>query len=104
MFIGQYRDRFGFEPICRILQLAPSTYWSQERRPPSARSQRDEELKTEITRVWRENFGVYGTQGLGSVEQGGDQGGPLHGGTTDAEPGIAGCGERKDEADHDPSR
>ena len=60
MFIDQYRDRFGVEPICRILQLAPSTYWSQKRRPRSARSERDEELKTEITRVWRENFGVYG--------------------------------------------
>jgi putative transposase len=60
MFIDAYRDRFGVEPICRVLQMAPSTYWSAKRRPPSARSIRDEELKVEITRVYEENFGVYG--------------------------------------------
>jgi len=60
MFIDTYRDRFGVEPICRVLQFAPSTYWSAKRRPPSVRSIRDEELKTEITRVHSENFGVYG--------------------------------------------
>jgi putative transposase len=60
MFVDAYRDRFGVEPICRAVQLAPSTYWSAKRRPPSARSVRDEALRTEILRVWRENFGVYG--------------------------------------------
>jgi putative transposase len=60
MFVDAYRDRFGVEPICRTLQLAPSTYWSAKRRPPSARSIRDEELKVEILRVFDENFGVYG--------------------------------------------
>ena len=59
-FIDGYRDRFGVEPICRALQFAPSTYWSAKRRPPSARSIRDEELKREIRRVFTENFGVYG--------------------------------------------
>jgi putative transposase len=60
MFIDAYRDRFGVEPICKTLQLAPSTYWSAKRRPRSARSIRDKALKTEIRRVHRENFGVYG--------------------------------------------
>ena len=60
MFIDAYRDRFGVEPICRVLQFAPSTYWSAKRRPRCARSVRDEYLKTEITRVHGENFGVYG--------------------------------------------
>lgn len=60
MFIDAHRGRFGVEPICRALQFAPSTYWSAKRRAPSARSRRDETLKTEIQRVWRENFGVYG--------------------------------------------
>ena len=40
--------------------MAPSTYWSQKRRPSSARSIRDEELKLDIKRVYDENFGVYG--------------------------------------------
>lgn len=60
MFIDAFRDRFGVEPICRTLQLAPSTYWSAKRRPPSQRSIRDTELKAGIGRVHAENFGVYG--------------------------------------------
>lgn len=60
MFVDAYRGEFGVEPICRSLQLAPSTYWSAKRRPPSARSIRDEELKVEIRRVFDGNFGVYG--------------------------------------------
>ena len=55
-----HRGHFGVEPICRVLQFAPSTYWSARRRPASARSQRDAELKAEIARVHAENFGVYG--------------------------------------------
>ena len=60
MFIDAFRAEFGVEPICRVLQFAPSTYWSQKRRPLSLRSIRDEELKTEIERVYEENFRVYG--------------------------------------------
>lgn len=45
-----------------MLQFAPSTYYAAKSRPPSARSVRDEELKTEILRVWKENFGVYGAR------------------------------------------
>ncbi len=59
-YIDAHRERFGVEPICRVLQFAPSTYWSAKRRPASARSLRDEELKVEIARVHNENFGVYG--------------------------------------------
>jgi putative transposase len=60
MFIDAYRDEFGVEPICRVLQFAPSTYWSAKRRPRCARAVRDDHLKGEITRVHRENFSVYG--------------------------------------------
>jgi putative transposase len=59
-FTDAHRNRFGVEPICEVLQFAPSTYWSAKRRPASARSIRDEELKVEIARVHAENFGVYG--------------------------------------------
>ena len=58
--IDKHRGEYGVEPICRVLQVAPSTYWSAKRRPPSVRSLRDECLKEEIIRVHRENFGVYG--------------------------------------------
>ena len=60
MFVDAFRDRFGVEPICRVVQLAPSTYWSAKRRPSSARRLRDEMLRVEIRRVFDENFGVYG--------------------------------------------
>jgi putative transposase len=61
-YIDAYRDRFGVEPICRTLQVAPSTYYAARSRPPSARRRRDEELKPEIERVHAGNFGVYGAE------------------------------------------
>jgi putative transposase len=61
-FIDQHRDRFGVEPICQTLQVAPSTYYTALSRPPSARQLRDDELKVEIARVHKENFDVYGTE------------------------------------------
>lgn len=42
------------------VQIAPSTYFAAKTRPPSARAARDEYLKTEIARVWKENYQVYG--------------------------------------------
>ena len=59
-YIDAHRGRFGVEPIYRVLQFAPSTYWSAKRRPPSARLRRDADLKAQIARVHAENFGVYG--------------------------------------------
>jgi putative transposase len=67
-FIDEHRDRFGgVEPICRVLtahgcSIVPSTYYRAAKRPPSARAVRDIELKGLITRVHRENFGVYGVR------------------------------------------
>jgi putative transposase len=60
--IDVYKDRFGVEPICRTLQVAPSTYYAARSRPPSARQQRDNELKPEIERVHAANYGVYGAE------------------------------------------
>jgi putative transposase len=61
-YIDQHRDRYGVEPICQLLPIAPSTYYDAKRRPPSARTLRDQELKAEIARVHRDNFGVYGAR------------------------------------------
>jgi putative transposase len=61
-YIDQHRDRYGVEPICRVLPIAPSTYYQASRRPPSARRRRDQELKVEIRRVHDEHFGVYGAR------------------------------------------
>jgi putative transposase len=61
-FINQNRERFGVEPICRTLAVAPSTYYAAISRAPSERGVRDEELKVEIARVHTENFNVYGIE------------------------------------------
>jgi putative transposase len=63
-YIDANRDRFGVEPICQLLPIAPSTYHAVKRRPLSARARRDQELKAEIIRVHRDNFGVYGARKL----------------------------------------
>ncbi|WP_229023000.1 IS3 family transposase [Actinomarinicola tropica] len=64
-FIDAHRQRFGVEPICRVLSehgcgIAPNTYWVAKKRPPSARATRDRELTEEIARVHAENLSVYG--------------------------------------------
>ena len=66
-FISEQKNRFGVEPICRVLtqhgcQIAPSTYYDAARRAPSARAVRDERLKAMISRVHQDNYGVYGAR------------------------------------------
>lgn len=64
-FVDRYRAQFGVEPICKVLQLAPSTYHRHkqlEREPDkrSDRAKRDEELELKITEIWEESFRNYG--------------------------------------------
>ncbi|TDY16728.1 helix-turn-helix protein [Paraburkholderia sp. BL6665CI2N2] len=64
-FIDDHRHVYGVEPICRVLPIAPSTYYKHvaRRADPglvSPRARRDRMLKDEIRRVWEENFQVYG--------------------------------------------
>ncbi|WP_330310578.1 IS3 family transposase [Streptomyces sp. NBC_00523] len=66
-FIDEHRQVFGVEPICRVLtshglKIATSTYYAARKRAPSARSVRDAELKTQISRVHADNFSVYGVR------------------------------------------
>ncbi|MBB2506569.1 IS3 family transposase, partial [Amycolatopsis echigonensis] len=66
-FIREHKDRFGVEPICAVLtefgvKIAPSTYYAALERPKSEREVRDEELMREITRVYDENYRVYGAR------------------------------------------
>jgi putative transposase len=60
--VDAYRDRFGVEPICRVLQVAPSSYYAAKHRQPCQREVRDEALKTAIGRVHAANYGVYGAR------------------------------------------
>ena len=64
-YITDHRERFGVEPICAVLPIAPSTYFrvrAQQQDPAKrpARALRDDELRELIQRVHDENFGVYG--------------------------------------------
>jgi putative transposase len=66
-FIDGHRARHGVEPICRVLPIAPSTYHAHAARRVDpgklpTRARRDITLKTEIRRVYEENFRVYGVR------------------------------------------
>lgn len=64
-YIDRYRDAYGVEPICKVLQIAPSCYrrHAAQRRNPALRcdrAKRDDEVITEVQRVWHANMQVYG--------------------------------------------
>ena len=66
-FIDDQREAYGVEPICKVLPIAPSTYHAHVagRNDPaklSERARRDAVLKTEIDRVFRDNYAVYGVR------------------------------------------
>ena len=69
-FVDEHRESYGVEPLCRMLPIAPSTYYEQKARQKDparlpARAKRDQELREEIRRVRRENFDVYGVEPSG---------------------------------------
>lgn len=65
-FIDEHKARrsgtlkWGIEPICEVLPIAPSSYHAAKKRAPSARAIRDAALKPEVLRVWEQNLAVYG--------------------------------------------
>jgi len=64
-FIDDHRKTYGVEPICRVLPIAPSTYFRHKllARDPWRRSVRtvsDEVLRAIIQQIWDENHQVYG--------------------------------------------
>ena len=65
--IKDHRDDHGVEPICRVLPIAPATFYDNmaKRADPSRlsdRAKRDAELKPEIERVFEQNLKVYGVR------------------------------------------
>jgi putative transposase len=66
-FIDEHRAVLGVEPICRLLPIAPSTYYEVVANRTdvdrlSARARSDMAMKIEIRRVFNENFQVYGVR------------------------------------------
>jgi hypothetical protein len=66
-FIDAHRDEYGVESICKQLPIAPSMYYESKARAADparlpARVRRDLQLRPQISRVWHENFCVYGAR------------------------------------------
>jgi len=65
-FIDAHRNRssgglrWGIEPICEVLEIAPTTYWSAKNRAPCARKIRDAEIGPKVEALWVKNYSVYG--------------------------------------------
>ena len=63
--VDEHREVHGVEPMCRVLQIAPSAYRRHAARLRDAqllsvRAQRDAALMPTIERVWNDNLQVYG--------------------------------------------
>jgi len=66
-FIDEHRPVLGVEPICKVLPIAPSTYYDTLAKRTdvdrlSVRARRDVRLKIEIGRVFDANYRVYGVR------------------------------------------
>ena len=63
--VQEHRDGHGVEPMCKVLQIAPSAYWRHVARCRdasllSARAKRDAALQPAIKQVWDANLQAYG--------------------------------------------
>jgi putative transposase len=66
-FVDDQREAYAVEPICKLLPIAPSTYFlhkAQQRDPArrSVRARRDAGLAEKISRIHTENYSVYGAR------------------------------------------
>ena len=71
-FIEEHRGEFGVEPMCRMLQIAPSTYYERRAiaRDPdraSARAKSDADLCVKIDAAWEANRKLYGPRKIWHV-------------------------------------
>lgn len=61
-FIDAHRDRFGVEPICRILVVSESAYYHRRAGAPSKRRIEDERLIDVIRELHARNWYAYGSR------------------------------------------
>ena len=71
-YIDAYRDRFGAEPICRVLTehelaIAPSTYWAHKSCPVSDADWDDAQMANVALDCWRANRSLYGADKLATA-------------------------------------
>jgi putative transposase len=60
VFIDEHRDRFGVEPICRVLGVSASAYYHRATGQPSPRALEDQRLLERIRETHRANYEAYG--------------------------------------------
>jgi putative transposase len=65
-FVDEHRSEFGVEPICRALQVAPSSFYAAKRRErePSPRAVRDAVMAQVLLALWIANRKIYGAHKL----------------------------------------
>ena len=63
-YVDTHREEFGVEPICEVLQVAPSTYYAARTRELSTRAKRDAVLIPILVAIWMANYRVYGAHKL----------------------------------------
>jgi hypothetical protein len=66
-FMEDHHDDYGIEPMCKVLCIAPSTWYARkaEKADPDKRSNRakaDDAISLKIRQVFEDNFGVYGVR------------------------------------------
>jgi transposase InsO family protein len=61
VFINEQRERFGVEPICRVLGVSASAYYQRATGERSARRVEDERLLELIRELHRRNYFAYGS-------------------------------------------
>jgi transposase InsO family protein len=71
-FIEDHRGEFGVEPMCRMLQIAPSSYYERRAiaRDPdraSVRAKSDADLCVKINAAWEDNRKLYGARKIWHV-------------------------------------
>lgn len=83
--IERLSGEYGVGPVCRELDIAPSTYyWHRQRQQHpeqgSRREKHDIQMIQEIKRVYEENYAVYGAKKVWrQLRREGGQCCPLHG-------------------------
>ncbi len=71
-FIEEHRGTYGVEPMCKILQIAPSIYYdrraiARDADLASARAKSDAALSVKIDAAWEDNRKLYGARKIWHV-------------------------------------
>lgn len=60
-FIKAHREEYRIRTMCRVLDVSCSGFYAWSKRPPSAISTQDQELRREIETVFSESRSTYGS-------------------------------------------